>query len=166
MAGLKFHFLMVLLLLVLCLSIAPTVFAQTPESFGLIPQETLPGSPDYNLKRMKEKISGFFKFSKKAKINYRRDLLERRVSEYVSLIENKNQLDIANSSQRIAYEAGILTNISESESIDTKMGVVELFEKYKPILAKMRDNFPANSPSWLLSQQDVDTFNILSDRLK
>lgn len=166
MASFNLRLLTVFSLLVLFLSIAPTALAESPESFGLTPQKTLPGSSGYTFKRMKEKVTGFFKFSKDAKISYRKYLLERRLSEYVTLIENKNQLETADASQRISYEAGTLADISKNESKEVKSDVLKLFEKYKPILAKMRDNFPANSAYWLLSQQDIDTMNILSEKLK
>lgn len=166
MKSLTIRFLTLSLLITFFLSAASVVLAESPESFGLVPQKTLPGSSNYIFKRMREKITGFLKFSKEDKISYRKELLERRISEYVSLVENKNQLETADSSQRIAYEAGVLADTSKSESKEIKTDILKLFEKYKPILAKMRDNFPANSAYWLLSQQDIDTMNILSEKLK
>lgn len=166
MVSFKIQLLAVLSLLTLFLSTATAVYAQSPESFGLTPQKTLPGSSAYTFKRMKEKVTVFFKFSKDAKINYRKCLLERRLSEYVTLIENKNQLETSDASQRVSYEAGMLADVSKNGSKEAKADVLKLFEKYKPVLAKMRDNFPANSAYWLLSQQDIDTMNILSEKLK
>ncbi len=152
-------------LLTVFLSVTPVVFAESPESFGLTPESTLPGSSGYGFKRLGEKIGLFFKFSKSAKYSYGKELLEKRVSEYVSLVENKNQNEIADGSQRLAYQAGILAETA-GKSSEKSGEVIALFEKYKPILAKMRDNFPANTPFWLLSQQDIDTMNILTDKIK
>ena len=166
MSSLKSQILAVFSVLILFLSIPAAIFAQSPESFGLPVQKTLPGNSSYAFKRLKEKTATLFKFSKKAKSSYRQTLLEKRVSEFVSLVENKNQLEIANASQRIAYEAGKLAENSYHRTKEERDKVVGLFEKYRPVLEKMRDNFPANSPFWLLSQQDVDTFNILSAKLK
>ena len=166
MSSLKLQILAVFSALALFLSIPTTIFAQSPESFGLPVQKTLPGSSGYVFKRLKEKTVGLFKFSKEARSSYRQTLLEKRVSEFVSLVENKNQLQIANASQRIAYEAGMLAENSYNRTREEKDKVINLFEKYKPILERMRDNFPANSPFWLLSQQDIDTLNILSSKLK
>ncbi|MBU0671164.1 hypothetical protein KKF29_03325, partial [Patescibacteria group bacterium] len=73
---------------------------------------------------------------------------------------------IANASQRLAYQAGVFAESSITCGKNEKELVLSLFIKYKPILEKMRDNFPANSPFWLLSQQDIDTFDILSGKLK
>ncbi len=150
----------------LLLSIVPTVFAESPESFGLTPQKTLPGNTSYAFKRAKEKFTEFFKFSKDSKYQYRKELLEKRISEYVDLVVNKEQSQISGSSQRVAFQAGILAESSLKESKERKSEIVGLFEKYKSILGKMRDNFPANTPFWLLSQQDIDTMNILIEKLK
>lgn len=166
MTSFKLNLLAVFSVFALFLSIVPSVFAESPESFGLIPQKTLPGSSGYVFKRMKEKVVEFFKFSKDSKYQYRKGLLERRVSEYVSLVEKNEQSQISNASQRLAFEAGILAEGAIRESKDRKTEIVSLFEKYKPILGKMRDNFPANTPFWLLSQQDIDTMNILTEKLK
>lgn len=140
--------------------------AKSPESFGLTFQETRPGNSKYQIKRLKEKTNEFFKLSRKSKSAYRQILLEKRLSELVSLIENKNTNEIANSTQRFAYQAGKLAEGSYKDKSDRKKEIIDVFEKYKPILNEMRDNFPANSPFWLLSQQDIDTLNILSDKLK
>jgi len=140
--------------------------ASSPESYGLTTQLTLPGDSKYFLKRLKEKTTEFFKITHKSKSAYRQILLEKRLSELISLVENKNQNEIANSTQRFAYQAGKLAEGSYNDNSLRKNEIIALFEKYKPILDKMRDNFPANSPFWLLSQQDIDTLNILSDRLK
>ena len=93
-------------------------------------------------------------------------LLEKRLSELVDLIDSKNDNEIANSTQRFAYQAGKLAEGSYKDKSDRKNEIISLFEKYIPILEEMRDNFHSNSPFWLLSQQDIDTLNILSDRLK
>lgn len=140
--------------------------AQSPESFNLPVQLTLPGNPTYQFKRLKEKVNIIFKFSKQSKFSYRQELLEKRLSELVSLVEAKNANEIANSSQRFAYQAGVLAENSYKANKEERELIISLFEKYKPILEKMRDNFPANSPFWLLAQQDIDTLNILSGRLK
>lgn len=158
--------LVVFLFLSLYLIFPYLSLASTPESFGLTTQLTLPGDPRYPAKRLKEKVIEVTKITNKSKSAYRQILLEKRLSELISLIENKNQNEIANSTQRFAYQAGKLAEGSYNDSSGRKNEIIALFEKYKPILEKMRDNFPANSPFWLLSQQDIDTLNILSDRLK
>lgn len=164
MYGLKYLIIFVFLSLYLIFPIFS--IANTPESFGLTTQLTLPGDSKYPVKRLKEKVTEFFKFTHKSKSAYREVLLEKRLSELVSLIESKNINDVANSTQRFAYQAGKLAEGSYNDGSERKNEILAIFEKYKPILDEMRDNFPANSAFWLLSQQDIDTLNILSDRLK
>jgi len=159
--------LVAFLLVVSFLLVSPLIsIAQSPETFGLTVQKTLPGSAGYNFKRLKEKITASFKFSYQAKFSYRQKLLEKRVSEFVSLIENKNQSELPSSSQRLAYQSGILAESIVNSSKEDKELVLALFAKYKPILDKMRDHFPANSTFWLYSQQNIDTLNILGAKLK
>lgn len=162
----KLRIIFLLLVISFLLAFPLISMAQSPEFFGLPVQLTLPGSSKYAFKRLKEKVTEFFKFSHPAKFSYRQILLEKRVSEFVNLVENKNQLDLANSSQRLAYQAGILADSVIKDSKENKELVLTLFAKYKPILDKMRDHFPANSAFWLLSQQDIDTLNILEAKLK
>jgi len=166
MISLNLKFLAVFSILAIFLSVPVVIFAQSPETFDLPIQKTLPGSQNYTFKRLKEKITEFFKFSHQTKFSYRQILLEKRVSEFVSLVENKNQLDFVNSSQRLAYQAGVLAESVVNGSREDKDVVLAIFAKYIPILDKMRDHFPANSASWLYSQQDIDTLNILSEKLK
>lgn len=159
--------LIFLLLVVSFLLSSPLIsVAQSPESFGLPVQNTLPGNSKYPFKRLKERIKYLLTFSQKEKFSYRQILLEKRVSEFVSLVENKNQSDLANSSQRLTYQAGILAESVVKGSKEDKELVLTLFAKYKPILDKMRDHFPANSSFWLYSQQDIDTLNILEAKLE
>lgn len=162
----KNKILVIVVALLFSLATPIGVAAESPKSFDLQTQKTLPGDPSYTFKRLKEKITEIFKFSRQAKFSYRQTLLEKRVSEYVSLIENKNQQEIANASQRLAYQAGVLAESVVKGSKEDKELVLTLFTKYKPILDKMRDHFPANSPFWLYSQQDIDTLNILGAKLK
>ena len=142
------------------------VSAKTPESYNLIPQKTMPGNAIYKLKRAKEKVFLFVAFSQKSKFSYRQVLLGKRLSELISLVDKKDALNVANASQRFAYEAGMLTETTSKNKGEYRQTTLFLFEKYKPILEELRDNFPANSARWLLIQQDIDTLGILSDKLK
>lgn len=162
----KNKILIAIVVLLFSLGNPVNVKAQSPQTFNLPVQQTLPGTSGYLFKRLKEKISGSFKFSATSKFMYRQILLEKRVSEFVSLVENKNQLQIADASQRLAYQSGVLAENSYNGSLEDRKLIIGLFTKYKPILEKMRDNFSANSSFWLLSQQNIDTFNILSEKLK
>lgn len=142
------------------------VLAKTPELYNLIPQKTMPGTAAYKLKRAKEKVFLLVALSQKSKFSYRQVLLGKRLSEIISLVDKNDALNVTNASQRFAYEAGMLAETASKNKERYGQTTLLLFEKYKPILEELRDNFPANSAHWLLIQQDIDTLNILSDKLK
>ena len=159
-------FLGLILFCILFLSISKNTEAQSPESFNLITQRTLPGDSKYPLKRFKEKTTEFLKFTHKSRSTYQQELLAKRLSELISLKNSKNVNEFPNATQRFAYQAGKLADDSYNDSSDDKSKIIKIFDYYKPTLEKMRDNFPSNSPHWLLSQHDINTLSILTDRLK
>lgn len=159
--------IIILVFLASIILIAPyVVVAESPESFNLTPQKTLPGSVLYPLKRLKEKIKIRLTFSDSKKIKYGRLLFEKRLSELASLVDKKDATYLESSAQRFAANAGFLTDIASRGDKETKESVISYFEGYKPVLEKLRDNYPANYAYWLSIQQDIDTLNILSERLK
>lgn len=158
----RFRLIAVLLIFSVILTFPFTSIAQSPEAFGLAIQNTLPGNTKYPLKRLKEKIKYILTFSQKAKFSYRKLLLEKRLSELASLVDNKNLTEITKAGQRFAYQAGIL---AENSIKGQKTIIDPIFTQHKTILSKLRDMFPANSAYWLSIQQDIDALNILGAKL-
>lgn len=159
--------ILVTLFFVLSTLFAPfIVTAKGPESFHLTPQKTLPGSAFYPFKRIKEKIEMIIIFSAKEKTRYGIILLEKRLSELASLVDRKDAIYLESSAQRFAAQAGVLTNHALAGDKEIKELVLSYFEGYKPVLEQLRDNYPANYAYWLSIQQDIDTINILSERLR
>jgi hypothetical protein len=104
--------------------------------------------------------------SKKEKVRYGILLLEKRLSELVSLVDRKDATYLETSSQRFSAQAGFLANSAAAGDEEMKKSILSYFEGYKPILEKLRDNYPANYAYWLSIQQDIDTLDILSKKLK
>ncbi|MEK7169127.1 MAG: hypothetical protein AAB778_03885 [Patescibacteria group bacterium] len=142
------------------------VQAKAPEEYNLTGQKTLPSSPSYSFKRIKEKGLMAIKISSKSKYKYSVILLEKRLSELISLVDVKDPNLIPGSSQRFSYQAGILADINSKLKESKKEDIKIKFENYKKILSELRDNYPANSAHWLLIQQNIDTLNILFDKIK
>lgn len=159
-------FVVVFCVFFLRLFVISPAFAISPQDYGLVNEKILPGEILFPLKRLKEKVSFLFKFKHEAKINYSKFLLDKRLSELITLVDQKSDPLITQSSQRYAYQAGITANLAEKYTEKYKGMVEEAFSKGKPILEKLRDNYPANSARWLELQQDIDTLNILFSRLK
>ena len=136
------------------------------ESISLPLPKTLPGSAWYPFKRLWEKVSFKFIFSEGAKINYQKKLVETRLVELKILSDNKVYDQIERASQRFAYQAGVQTDLVSAISNEHKSQLLVNYENYKKILERIRDYFEANRAYWLVTQQDIDTINILSEKLK
>src|SRR3989344_3230609 len=141
-----------------------TVFAQE-ETVYLPVEKTLPTSSLYPFKRLWEKARLTLIFTQNGKLNYKKLLMEKRLSELVSLVNNKDTENIERASQRFAYQAGVYAEQVQKNNHSTEEAL-ETFGKYKRVFPRLRDHYPANGAYWLSIQQDLDTLNILSDEIK
>lgn len=126
-----------------------------------------PGSFYFPFKRLWEKGIEKLQFSNESKINFYFSQLQVRISELNYVIENKFLSEVQQASERLAYQAGMMTNsLVEQNDANEKQTIIREFEKYAKYLEKLRDVYPANTSFWMLIQHDINTFNILSERLK
>lgn len=124
-----------------------------------------PESFYYPFKRIWEKGQERLQFSRQAKINFYQSQLKIRLAELNYVVENKLLSGVQTSSERFAYTAGILTEVLVRENKDKEKTIKE-FQQMQNFLEKLRDKYPANSSFWMLIQHDINTLNILSERLK
>lgn len=153
-------------LLTISILLPSTAQANSLDFSDLTIQKTLPTTSGYVLKRFEEKLKEKLMISSKSKFNYRKLLLEKRLSEFISLVNNKDESQYMNASQRFSYQAGVLAQSKYKGSVQEKEEIITIFNKYRPMLEKIRDVFPANSAYWLGTQQNIDTLKILSSKLK
>jgi len=117
--------------------------------------------------RFKEKITLFFKFNSDEKLDYQQQLVEQRLGELDYVIRTGQGDFIEEVSSRYAAYVGRLSeSLLSSNNNVKKEQVLEMFKTHPKILAKMRDNFPANSGFWLLLQHDINTVQIYSDKIQ
>lgn len=121
--------------------------------------------------RLLEKAILLLKFNDTDKANYYRHLTEKRLAELELIIGRKDYQKrdflIEETSSRYATYVGVTADfIIKHKLSQPKELFLKDLERHKPILAKLRDNFPANSGWWLLVAQDIDTTDIFSDKLK
>lgn len=154
----------VILILIIIFTFTKVSYAQeivfTPKAEKINPNSSL-----FLFKRAFEKIRGKIIFSQEKKINFEGKLLEKRLSELNYLVNNKKLTPLETASQRFSAQAGIYIDALNKNGLSYKENVLEDFKKYNILLSKLRDNFPANDAYWLLLQQNIDTLNILSDKL-
>jgi len=137
------------------------------ESISIKNEAINPSSFYYPLKRLLEKGKEKFMFSNEAKKSFYETLLKTRLAELKFVVENKFLSEVQQSSERFAYQAGILTEeLVKQRRSEDKVKIIKDFEKYSKFLENLRDKYPANSPYWLLIQHDINSLKILSERLK
>lgn len=124
-----------------------------------------PGSFYYSFKRLWEKGIEKLQFSKQSKINFHQSQLQTRLAELKYVVENRLLSEVQTSSERFAYQAGILTEELVRENKNKEKTVKE-FQLIQKFLEKLRDKYPANTSFWMLVQHDINSLSILSERLK
>lgn len=126
-----------------------------------------PGSFYFSFKRLWEKGLERLQFNTQSKINFYFSQFQVRIAELNYVVENKFLSEVQQSSERLAYQAGMLTDLLiEQNNNEEKQKYIKEFEKYKQSLEKLRDVYPANTSFWMLIQHDINTLEILSEKLK
>lgn len=143
------------------------IFAEEDGQVELVKTAVNPGSFYYPYKRLVEKIKERLVFSQEQKMSLYTSLLKIRLSELNFVASNKVLSEIQKSSERFSFQAGVLAQeVINQNKINEKIELVKKFDKYTKFLASLRDQYPANSSFWMLIQHDINTLNILSERLK
>ncbi len=126
-----------------------------------------PGSFYYSFKRLWEKGLEVLQFGEQAQINYKKSLLKTRLAELNYVVDQKLLSELQSSTERVSYEAGVLTNkVLKQNKKENKGDLIKVFNQYDKYLPSLRDKFPANSSFWMLIQHDINSLKILSDQLK
>lgn len=153
----KFFFLV---FLISCISIFPPFFVHA-NSTDLPLVSIPPGSFYYSFKRLSEKIMVNFYINPESKMNYYKDLFQNRIAELQYIIDKKYLDQVEQSTQRVSYEVGILTDYVVAEKLNSqKKNLVDLFKGDKIILEKLRDKYPANSSFWMLVQHSINSIDL------
>ncbi len=150
---------------VLLLFYSPLPTGAVEESINIKNESINPGSFYYTFKRLWEKGAEKLKFNKQSKIIFYQSQLKTRLAELNYVVENKLLSEVQTSSERFAYQAGILTEELVKEN-KGKSELVKEFDQFSIFLDKLRDKYPANTSFWMLVQHDINTLTILSERLK
>lgn len=136
------------------------------EAVSLKTESINPGSFYYPFKRLWEKSRAKIFFNRESRVEFNESLLKTRLAELNYVVERKFLSEVQTSSERFAYQAGILTEELVKASQDKKEEALKSYDQFTKLLEKIRDNYPANSAYWMLVQHDINTLSILSGRLK
>lgn len=156
-----------LLLVVLIIFISSTkVSAAEPN----LPHVTI--APDnyifYSLTRLTEKALIFTKITKDSKVDFLKELFLKRLAELKYVVDNKLLGEIQQSSQRLSYQVGILSDYIKAnrDLSKQKIDAENLLNSYQGLLVSLRDKYPANSSYWMLIQHDINSININLEKFK
>lgn len=156
----------ILLILITCL-VAPSLTFASENSISIKNEAINPGSFYYFLKRGWEKFSLIILFWPQSKLNYENNLLGVRFAEFKKIAEDRELGEFQKASERLSYQAGVLTDqIVKQKNDQDKQQLMDKFSSFSKILPGLRDLYPANSSFWMLVQHNINTLNILSDKLK
>lgn len=145
----------------------PVIIDAEEENVNIKNELINPGSFYYSFKRLWEKGIEKLQFSQPAKISFSQSQLKTRFAELNYVVEKKLLSEVQTSSERFAYQAGILTDqLVKQNQFEDKEKFLKEFEQYGKFLPSLRDKYPANSSFWMLVQHDINTLNILSEHLK
>lgn len=157
--------LLLVLIATLIFQSTALLYAEEPEQLTLPKTTVNPGSFYYSFKRIWEKGQEKLAFSGDSKKSLYNSLIKTRLAELSYVVENRVLSEVESSSQRFAYQAGVLTDLVIKENKD-KQKTTEEFQQMQKFLEKLRDKYPANSSFWMLIQHDINTLTILSEKLK
>lgn len=157
---------LLLLLATFFLARTELVYAQNSQDLKLPNISVNPGSFYYPIKRLIEKTEERFQFSQNSRRSFYTSLLKKRLSELNFVVNNNLLSEVQGSSERFAYQAGILEEVTLQNKTEEKQNIIKQFEQYSKFLDTLRDKYPANSSFWMLVQHDINTLNILSNQLK
>lgn len=123
----------------------------------------------YSLTRLTEKGLILIKISKESKVDYFKSLTLKRLAELKYVVDNKLLSEVQQSSQRLSYQIGILSDylsINQNQLSKQKLDTKNLLNSYRELLADLRDKYPANSSYWMLVQHVINSLEINLEKLK
>lgn len=128
----------------------------------------LPSSVElYGLKRLQEKIFMGIKTNPDDKVNYYNLLLDKRLSELVVVVENRQANLILTSSLRYSTTAGLMTEVIKTHRLaDAAVATQEKFKEHQKIIRKLDDSYPKDeNEEWKFIQDDYNYLAIYSQQL-
>lgn len=134
----------------------------------LLSDQALPSSPElYSIKRLQEKIFMIVRTDPLDKVSYYDLLLDKRLEEIISIIENRDFNLILSSSLRYSTTVGLMTElIISNHMVEASNIAVDKFRKHQEIFKKLDDDFPKDEgQEWKFIQDDYNYLGIYIQQL-
>ncbi len=123
-------------------------------------------NPSNHFDRLIEKLILFTKFNEQSKAEYMMSLLDKRLADlYVVVSKNRGNL-IEEISSRYASYTGQLGAYFVENKLETKdKELKKKLKTHKKILIEIQKKYSNDSPFRMLLQHDINTINIIQDKL-
>lgn len=120
-----------------------------------------------NFEKLKEKIILFFKFDKKQKSAYQRELVEKRLAELDYVIKNKQWDYIEDVTSRYSTYLGNYINFVEKNKItDNKEQLLIILNGHKDFIEKTQTRFDYGSGWWIYIEHDINVLKMSIEKIK
>lgn len=124
-------------------------------------------NPSNHFDRLIEKIILFTKFNEQSKAEYMMSLLDKRLADLNFVVTKDRGNLIEEISSRYASFTGELGNyFLENNLKNKKLNLIKKFEIHKKVLIKIQKPYSSDSPFRMLLQHDINTINIIRDKLE
>lgn len=129
--------------------------------------------PDYKVdhiasrtEKIKEKIGLILRVNKTAKINYQIKIIEKRLAELYWAVENDVDSIETAASRYSTYIGNLELFLETNRDIISKDQILNTFNKHKEIISNIQSKFERDSGWWLSIQHNLNTIDILSDKIR
>lgn len=120
-----------------------------------------------NFEKLKEKITLFFKFDKKQKSTYQRELVEKRLAELDYVIKNKQWDYIEDVTSRYSTYLGNYINFVEKNKItNDKEQLLNILNGHKNFIEKIQTKFEYGSGWWIYIEHDINVIKMSIEKIK
>ncbi|OGM74048.1 hypothetical protein A2382_00725 [Candidatus Woesebacteria bacterium RIFOXYB1_FULL_38_16] len=153
------------------LALLTTLFITFPSHLkaqDVTPEKINPSdSYSYSVKRLKEKLSFFFAFSKEKKYTHYQKMLDRRLSELDFILTNKDGAYIQTATQRYSAHAGKLTEFLISSKLTNHYEeTINKFLKHRNYIERLSLQYDTTTAEWRFVKYDLDYLDTYTSQLK
>lgn len=152
-------------MLLTCL-ISLVAFPAYAQELDRLPEVKIPpGYFLYNFERIIEKVQVNFYISPDSKVDFYKNLLQKRLAELKYVVDHGYLDEVEKSSQRVSYQVGILSDYIKNKNLNSKKDSIhKLYQESKVVLEKLRDKYQANTSFWMLIQHVINSIDFNSQK--
>lgn len=116
---------------------------------------------NYGLKRFREKVSFFLKFSKDSKAKFLEKQVNMRLSELKYTINQKDMANFESATTRYFATVGQYTDFLKEKDVSyNKEEIVKNFDEHIAVIKELQKNFDSATAEWRFLEDDINYIKI------